>query len=74
MRCRNCDHDGNCWAAKNYPIYHVSHFAAIDRLDVKGMMEEIKARGPISCAFYSSEPVHTYTGGIITSPPKDPSY
>lgn len=62
--CRECDLNGNCARMPNPQKYFLSSWGKVN--GSQAMMEEIHARGPITCYIYSHvEAFSKYTGGII---------
>jgi len=63
IKCTNCWPGKGCWAQERAKIYGINEFG-----EVKGeeaMMNEIKQRGPITCAIAVTQELRNYTGGIF---------
>jgi len=58
--CKTCDASGNCWVPKQYNTYNISEYGNIPHNEHK-IMNEIYARGPVSCGI-DSGPIENATG------------
>ena len=72
-RCLNCagpPGESHCFAQKNYSVYYVDEYDAIDTGNVAdnvlAMKHELFVRGPIACGV-DATPIEDYTGGIVSS-------
>lgn len=63
MICKNCAPGVGCWAQEDYPMYTVTEYGECS--GEEKMMNEIKARGPITCAIAVTDELLNYHGGIF---------
>ena len=63
IKCKNCMPGQGCWAQERAKIYGVNEFGEIN--GEENMMNEIKQRGPITCAIAVTQELRNYTGGIF---------
>ncbi len=63
--CRNCSPNNRvgCFAVDSPPTYTVSEFGSVAGVD--NMMNELFARGPISCTIAVTEAFENYQGGVF---------
>merc|ERR1712070_215913 len=62
--CKDCKHNGNCFAVQNPHKYKIAEFGAV--VGEKNIMAEIKARGPVACGVaVTNEFMQKYKGGVF---------
>jgi len=59
--CKNCDHDGTCYAVEKYPAYSISEYGRV--IGDENIQKEIMARGPVAC-YIDANCLSDYTGGV----------
>ena len=65
--CKNCMPGQGCWAQQNAKVYTVSEYGRIKGEEnmEESMINEIYARGPITCSVAVTQELRNYTGGIF---------
>jgi cathepsin X len=61
--CKDCTHNGNCFAVQNPTRYKIAEFGAV--VGAENIQAEIKARGPVACGVaVTKDFMNNYKGGI----------